>query len=95
MHLTWSRFEVLAVVLGLGGGAVIGGLWYFAPFVLAALPDASDLHYHFTTGVPWSGYVWESIWQQLAKSPPLALAASVLVILMILRPLLRFFGDAS
>lgn len=94
-HLTWTRFEILAVLLGLGVGAVIGGLWCFAPSVLAALPVASDFHNHFSYSLPWTGNLWESIWQQLDSSPLLKTATILLVVLVILRPLSRLFGERS
>lgn len=94
-HLIWGKFEVVAIAFGLLGGALIGGLWFFAPAALAALPDANDMYYHMAHSVPWTGYLWESIWQQLAKAPLLACATIVLVVLMVLRPLARFFGDGN
>ena len=90
-----TRFEVVAALAGAIGGASIGLLWWFAPSVLAKLPTLREVAEGFGRRVPWTGYFSTSVFQQFTHRPVLVGLFVLLLILLIMRPLGRFFGEGQ
>lgn len=90
-----TRFEVVAAFAGAIGGASIGLLWWFAPAVLAQLPTYQDIIDSLTRRAPWTGHFSTSVFQQCARSPALVGAFLLLLIVVMIRPLARFFGEGQ
>src|SRR5438270_10590627 len=90
-----TKFEVIAGLLGMLGGATIGVLWYTDSTVLASVPTPQELAYSLKRMAPWTRYLTASVIQQCIRSPALAGTGLLLVIIAFVRSLARFFESST